>query len=134
MAAFSHDFLGQERPLNSAERLILRSHPSVAENALSGIEDLRAVLPVILHHHENYDGTGYVDGLKGEGIPLEARILAVAEAYEAITSDRPHRSAMSAAHAVTELKNCAGRQFDPKIIDTFVQMIGKEKKSVKAPS
>ncbi|GAH32715.1 unnamed protein product, partial [marine sediment metagenome] len=126
VAAFATDFLAQERPLNSAERLILRSHPSVGKNALSGIDDLRGVLPIILHHHENFDGTGYVDGLKGESIPLGARILGVAEAYVAMTSERPHRGAMSAAQALSELKNSAGRQFDPKIIDTFAQLIEKE--------
>ncbi len=132
VAAFADDFLAQERPLNSAERLILRSHPSVGKNALSGIDDLRGVLPIILHHHENYDGTGYVDGLRAESIPLGARILAVAEAYVAMTSERPHRSAMSAAQALTELKNGAGRQFDPKIIDTFAQLVERESKSAKA--
>ncbi len=131
VAAFVDDFLAQERPLNSAERLILRSHPSVGKNALSGIDDLRGVLPIILHHHENYDGTGYVDGLRGESIPLGARILAVAEAYVAMTSERPHRGVMSAAQALTELKNGAGRQFDPKIIDTFTQLVEKESESAK---
>ncbi len=131
-AAFVDDFMAQERPLNSAERLILRSHPSVGKNALSGIDDLRGVLPIILHHHENYDGTGYVDGLRGESIPLGARILAIAEAYVAMTSERPHRGAMSAAQALTELKNSAGRQFDPKIIDTFTQLVEKESESAKA--
>ena len=132
VAAFANDFLGQERPLNSAERLILRSHPSVGKNALSGIDDLRGVLPIILYHHENYDGTGYADGLEGESIPLGARILAVAEAYVAMTSERPYRGAMSAAQALTELKNGAGRQFDPKIIDTFVRLVEKESRSGKA--
>ena len=101
---------------------------------MSGIDDLRGVLPIILHHHENYDGTGYVDGLRGESIPLGARILAVAEAYVAMTSDRPHRRAMSSAQALTELKNGAGRQFDPKIIDNFTQLVEKESKSAKAGS
>ncbi len=119
VAAFADDILGQEGPLSATERLIVRSHPVVGRNALADISYLQGILPMILHHHEHYDGSGYAAGLQGESIPVEARILAIAEAYVAMTSDRPHRPAISSAQALTEIKDAAGRQFDPKIVDTF---------------
>ncbi|GAI25714.1 unnamed protein product, partial [marine sediment metagenome] len=76
-------------------------------------------LPAILHHHERYDGNGYPSGLKGENIPLEARILAIADAYDAITSPRPYHKQLSPQQALDELKCCAGTQFDPELLDVF---------------
>jgi len=96
--------------------------------ALAEIGRLRDVLPIILHHHENFDGTGYVEGLKGEQIPRGARILAVAEAYAAMTADRPYRPAKSPTEAMDELRRGAGTQFDPQLVYIFCNMVEKELK------
>jgi HD-GYP domain-containing protein (c-di-GMP phosphodiesterase class II) len=76
-----------------------------------------------LHHHEHYDGSGYPSGLKSSDIPLEARILAIADAYDAITSLRSYRERLSSQQAFSELKRCAGTQFDPELVDTFCKMM-----------
>jgi HD-GYP domain-containing protein (c-di-GMP phosphodiesterase class II) len=78
---------------------------------------------LILHHHESFDGTGYPDGLKGDQIPLMSRILAVADTYDAMTSDRPYRSAMSKADAIEELQRCVGTNFDPVVVETFLKVL-----------
>ncbi len=122
VAVFADDLLGKDRTLNSAERLILRGHPLAGSDALAGIEYLRGVLPLILHHHENYDGSGYVEGLEGENIPFGARVLSVAEAYVAMINDRPHRGAKSGKDALEELKQGSGKQFDPEIVKTFCSL------------
>jgi HD-GYP domain-containing protein (c-di-GMP phosphodiesterase class II) len=87
--------------------------------------DLVNCLPAVLHHHEHYDGTGYPTGLRGEDIPLEARILTIADAYDAITSMRPYRKQLTPQQALDELKSCAGTQFDPKLVDTFCKAVQK---------
>jgi HD-GYP domain-containing protein (c-di-GMP phosphodiesterase class II) len=78
----------------------------------------------VLHHHERWDGTGYPDRLAGEEIPLGARILFVADAYDAMTSDRAYRSRLAPQEAVDELQRCAGTQFDPEIVDVFARELG----------
>jgi HD-GYP domain-containing protein (c-di-GMP phosphodiesterase class II) len=86
---------------------------------LSPIEQLQEVLPAIRHHHERYDGGGYPDGLKGEEIPLQARIVAVADAFDAMVSDRPYKKGFSAQKALKVLEKGAGSQFDPVVVDCF---------------
>ena len=83
----------------------------------------RAVIGGIRHHHESYNGSGYPDGLRGEGIPLFARIIAVADTYDAMTSDRPYRSGMSHDQAVAELRRCSAAQFDPDVVTTFLSIV-----------
>jgi len=78
---------------------------------------------MVRHHHEFFDGHGYPDGLKGEQIPLGARIIAVAEAFDAIVSDRPFKSARTFDEAVAEIRRCSGTQFDPKAVDALIQLI-----------
>ncbi len=85
--------------------------------------DLVPIADWVLKHHERWDGKGYPLGLKEEEIPLECRILAIADAYDAMTSDRPYRKAMSCEEAVAELLRCAGTQFDPQLVLIFVQML-----------
>jgi HD-GYP domain-containing protein (c-di-GMP phosphodiesterase class II) len=85
--------------------------------------DLAKCLPAILHHHEHYNGGGYLSGLKGDNIPLEARILSIADAYDAITSPRPYHQQLSSQQALTELRRCAGTQFDPEMVSVFCKMI-----------
>jgi HD-GYP domain-containing protein (c-di-GMP phosphodiesterase class II) len=85
---------------------------------------LRPALPAIRHHHERLDGHGYPDGLSEEQIPLEARILAVADSYDAMTSDRPYRSPLSHAAAAAELRRCTGTQFDLQCVEAFLGLLG----------
>ena len=84
------------------------------------IGTLRAAVPCVLHHHERWDGLGYPTGAAGTAIPPEARVLAVADAYDAMTSDRPYRPALSSVDAIVELERCAGAQFDPDVVEVFV--------------
>jgi HD-GYP domain-containing protein (c-di-GMP phosphodiesterase class II) len=81
------------------------------------------IIPIIYHHHERYDGNGYMDGKAGEKIPLGARIIAVADSYEAMTSDRPYRKALSREEAMTELSRNAGSQFDPEVVRHFLALL-----------
>jgi HD-GYP domain-containing protein (c-di-GMP phosphodiesterase class II) len=83
----------------------------------------------VLHHHEHWDGSGYPDGLAGEEIPLGARIILVADAFEAITADRPYRAAQSAEAALAELRNNAGTQFDPAVVDALERYLVSSTKS-----
>jgi HD-GYP domain-containing protein (c-di-GMP phosphodiesterase class II) len=87
---------------------------------VEGIQFFRNKIPIIRHHHEHFDGTGYPDGLAGEAIPLEARIIAVADAFDAMSSLRPHRKAMALEDILSELEQCKNKQFDPLIVDIFV--------------
>src|SRR5918997_886300 len=100
----------------------MRRHPEIGASILAGahLEDVSAW---VLAHHERVDGTGYPNGLSGTEIPLEARILAVADAYEAMTSDRVYRSAISADEAIAELERCAGTQFDRRVVDAFLRVL-----------
>lgn len=103
-------------------------HPTVGAELVGRIVSLRAIRPIVLSHHEYYDGSGYPEGLKGEQIPLGARIIAVADAFEAMTSMRPYRGAMTATEAIGELRTAAGTQFDPKIVERFVDVIERKDK------
>ncbi|MFH1063233.1 MAG: HD domain-containing phosphohydrolase [Candidatus Omnitrophota bacterium] len=91
---------------------------------------LKAVLPIIIHHHERYDGNGYPSGLRGEDIPLGARILAIADSFEAMISKRPYRRKLSISQAVSEIVNSSGEQFDPVIVDAFVRVIKRSKNKI----
>ena len=82
---------------------------------------LRVAVPCVLHHHERWDGHGYPTGSAGEAIPIEARVLAVADAYDAMTSDRPYRRALTQGRAISELERCAGTQFDPDVVAVFAE-------------
>ena len=114
------------RPLSTVEWGMLKMHPVIASDILSQAPALRAAVPIVYHHHEHYDGRGYVVGLAGHQIPLGARILAVADAYVAMTSDRPYRKAMTHEHAIGELESEAGSQFDPEVVRAFVELTGSE--------
>jgi len=111
--------LNKEGALTAEEWEPVKAHPQLGIEILRHIAELVNCLPAILHHHERYDGTGYPAGLKGNDIPLEARILAVADAYDAITSLRPYHKQLSPQQALNELKRLAGVQFDPELVDVF---------------
>ncbi len=109
--------------LSDEEWLAIREHPRFGVAILKHIKALSGCLPTIQHHHERYDGTGYPAGLAGVDIPLDARILAVADAYDAMTSPRPYRrEKMSHQQAIDELVRCAGKQFDPEIVRAFERL------------
>ncbi len=129
--AFLHDIgkmaipdqiLRKPGPLNEEERTVMREHCQVGYDRLSRIPFLREPAEIVLAHQEYYDGTGYPRGLKGEQIPLGARIFAVADTLDAMTSDRPYRSARTMAQAREEIQRCSGTQFDPKVVRVFLAM------------
>jgi len=103
----------------------IRLHPEKGVAILAPITQLKEVLPAILHHHEFYDGSGYPDHLAGEEIPLDARIIAVADAFDAMVADRPYRKGLGVIEAANELVRCAGTQFDPAIVDCFCSRIDR---------
>ena len=112
--------LNKPGTLTREDRRIIETHPRFADNILAPIRFLQRALVAVYHHHERWDGTGYPDGLKGEGIPLAARIICVADAFDAMASDRPYRVAMSRDAAVEEIRRNAGSQFDPKVVEVFL--------------
>jgi HD-GYP domain-containing protein (c-di-GMP phosphodiesterase class II) len=108
--------------LDPDELELIRTHPVAGTRMLEGIQSLRSALDCVLHHHERWDGAGYPHALSGYEIPIEARILAVADAYDAMTTDRPYRTAISHDEAIAEVERCAGAQFDPAIAEVFVSL------------
>jgi len=103
-------------PLDEEEWRIMRAHPIVGAEIVSRVPALRVLAPLIRSHHERWDGTGYPDGLAGEAIPQSARIGAVADAYRALTADRPYQHGRAPALALVELRRCAGSQFDAGVV------------------
>jgi len=102
----------------------MRKHPDYAYDLLYPIEYLRPCLSIPYSHHERWDGTGYPQGLKGKQIPLEARIFAVVDVFDALVSDRPYRAALSKEKALEHIRAGAGRHFDPAVVKAFVMLIG----------
>jgi HD-GYP domain-containing protein (c-di-GMP phosphodiesterase class II) len=100
----------------------MKNHPGLGSKIVSEMSDLGDIAHIILHHHERYDGNGYPQGLAGEDIPMLARILAVADAFDAMISDRPYRKALPEEKALERLKEEAGNQFDPKVVDAFLDI------------
>jgi len=107
----------------------IQRHCEVGEHILNPIVDDEEILNMVRHHHEHYDGTGYPDGLPGEQIPLGARILAVSDAYDAMTSERPYRGAMSVETAYAEIERGKGTQFDPEVADAFLRIENRQPQS-----
>ena len=108
--------------LTREERMIMNSHPVLGAEIIAPVTKLSRELPIIRHHHEWYNGSGYPDRLIGDEIPLLARVLHVADAFEAMTAARPYRmTPLTAEQAVGELRKFAGIQFDPKVVDAFVR-------------
>lgn len=119
--------LNKPGALTKEEFEVVKRHPQKGVALLEPIKQLNRMLPCIKYHHERFDGTGYPDGLKGERIPLWARILAVADAFESMTGKRPYRSAFSTDEAIDELKRCSLSQFDPSIVNVFVDLLATSK-------
>jgi HD-GYP domain-containing protein (c-di-GMP phosphodiesterase class II) len=115
--------LTKEGRLNESEKKAMMEHPVIAAHILGRFKSFSEIVPGIRHHHEHYDGNGYPSGLKGEQIPLVGRILSVADAYDAMTTNRPYRGKMDSAAAVDELQRFSGSQFDPEIVKVFVSAL-----------
>jgi putative nucleotidyltransferase with HDIG domain len=109
-------------PLTDEERLKMQQHPEIGFRMIAHIPFLADAARIVLHHHEAYGGGGYPSGLSGDAIPIGARIFAVADTFDAITSDRPYRAARAPEVAVEEIKRCQGTQFDPKVVDAFLSI------------
>ena len=118
--AIPEEILRKPGPLTPPERLVLERHPQIGHRMLESL-GVEPVAAWVLHHHERWDGTGYPGHLGGDEIPLGARIIFVADAYDAMTSDRAYRGSLSPREAVDELRRCAGTQFDPWIVDVFAR-------------
>jgi HD-GYP domain-containing protein (c-di-GMP phosphodiesterase class II) len=109
--------------LDTEEFALMSRHSEYGSEILSHIKSHRAVIPGVRGHHEKYDGNGYPDQLKGSQIPLVARIISVADAFDAMTSDRPYRKALSHKQAFAELVRCKESQFDPDVVDAFLATV-----------
>ena len=130
--AIPEEILRKPGPLNEAERLVLERHPQIGFRMLDSL-GVEPVASWVLHHHERWDGEGYPERLGGERIPLGSRILFVADAYDAMTSDRVYRSRLSHERAISELERCAGTQFDPEVVAALVAML-REEEAVRSSS
>ncbi|HEX3723612.1 MAG TPA: diguanylate cyclase, partial [Nitrolancea sp.] len=119
--------------LTADEWKLLHEHPIIGADMINRIPALRTLVPIIRGHHERWDGRGYPDGLVGESIPLGARIVAVVDAYFAITSDRPYKGHQSRAWAFDELRRCSERQFDPTLVSAFVELLESHEMSAERP-
>jgi putative nucleotidyltransferase with HDIG domain len=119
----SDSILQKPGPLTDDEWQIMRQHPEIGVRMLRGMDFLAPALEVVLHHHERWDGTGYPAGLRGEDIPLPARIVAVCDAFDAMTSDRPYRPAMPIDRALDEIAKVAGTQLDPDCALLLIEVI-----------
>ncbi len=135
-AALMHDvgkigiregILGKPGRLSDEEYDAIKMHPLIGERIIGVVSSLRSLVPIVLYHHERFDGKGYLDGLARDTIPFGARILAVCDAYDAMTSERPYRPAMPKERAMGEIQRCRGTQFDPDIVDVFLEILQKEK-------
>jgi hypothetical protein len=125
----SESVLNKEGKLTDQEWEVIREHPVIGQNIIKSIDFLFDVGQAVRYHHERYDGAGYPEGIAGEVIPLESRIIAVADTYDSMTSDRSYRKGLTHGEAIAELKRVAGTQLDPKIVGAFLSIIQQEEQS-----
>jgi HD-GYP domain-containing protein (c-di-GMP phosphodiesterase class II) len=120
--------------LDADELAAIRVHPVEGAWLIGGLRSLAAALPYVLFHHERWDGGGYPTGRRGDDIPLPGRLLAVADAFDAMTSERTYRDARDPADAIVEVERCAGSQFDPSLATAFVEAYGAGEITVPEPA
>ena len=123
----SRDILVKKMPLTNEEWEILKCHPVEGTEIIKPVKSLENIIPIILHHHEKYDGTGYPGQLKGENIPYLARVLTVVDSFDAMTSNRPYNVRKTYDEAIVELRKYSGTQFDPEIASKFIEVIQENK-------
>lgn len=115
--------LNKASRLSDLEYAIIKKHPEIGVDIIKDVDYLRPIIPIVKHDHERYDGSGYPDGLKGEDIPLEARVIAIADFYDAITTDRPYRRGLLHEAAINEIRERRGTEFDPRLVDVFLEIM-----------
>ncbi len=120
----------KETSLNDEEYSQIKNHPSIGVHILGDAEIFKDIIPIVMHHHERYDGKGYPSQLKGDDIPLVARITAVADTFDAMTSKRTYRDALSLDVVKKEIKDCSGTQFDPEIAKVFIDILKNDYKDI----
>ena len=123
--AINNNILNKPGKLTEMEYEEIRRHPEISYHILKSADVYTRLAEYVLSHHERWDGNGYPRGLSGEDIPLVARIITVADAYEAMTANRPYKKPLSHEQAVEELKRCSGTQFDPEIVDAYERFGGR---------
>lgn len=121
-----YEVLTKPSKLTGKEYAKVKEHPMAGVELIKHMKALKSVMPIILHHHENYDGTGYPKGLKKDQIPIGARIMAVVSAFEAMTTKRPYRNIRNIDEATEEIKRNSGTQFDPKVVDVFLRVMNRK--------
>ena len=143
LAAILHDIgkigiddamLRKSGSLTDEEQRTMRRHPEIGAHILAMVDGMKEVVPAVRHHHEWFDGSGYPDGLAGEHIPLPARIIAIVDAFDALTTDRPYRAALSVSAALDELALGAGTHFDPNLVGVFAKGILSARGAVALPT
>jgi len=122
----SERILRKKSILSEDDWILIKMHPTIGSNIVSSIDAYPSLAPTISAHQEKYDGTGYPKGLSGKDIPLGARILGVADAYQAMTEERYYRQAFSHEEAVADLQKVKGKQFDPEVLDVFLNVVNSE--------
>jgi two-component system cell cycle response regulator len=121
------ELLTKREPLDDADWKLMREHPVIGQRLLECVPETRGIAGIVRATHERYDGAGYPDGLRGKAIPLPARIVAVCDAFDAMTEHRPYRSAMSTRRAAVELWHGSGTQFDPKVTEALCEVLQVER-------
>ena len=128
------EILNKPGRLTDDEFAVVKRHPRAGHRLLTAFPELGFTLPGVLHHHERWDGQGYPNRLRGEEIPLDSRIIAVVDSFDAMCSDRPYSKARSEGEAVDEVMRCAGSQFDPSVAEAFVDWVGSARREEKIRS
>lgn len=118
--------LRKKSSLTKKEYTEIKKHPRIGAEIVRSVHFLKDVVPLILYHHERYDGKGYTSGLKGKDIPIGARVLAIADVFQALISDRPYRKAYTTKKALNMIKNASGGQFDPNVVDALLRSLKKK--------
>jgi len=126
--AIPDSILNKKKALNKREQKIMSQHPEIGADIVSTIKDMDNIVDGIKYHHENYDGSGYPEGISGKNIPKYARIIAIADTYDALTTDRPYRKRLLKKDALKEIKKNANIQFDPELVEIFCKKINQRLK------
>jgi HD-GYP domain-containing protein (c-di-GMP phosphodiesterase class II) len=121
-------------PLTEAEFGVIKRHPVIGKRILEGVAKFHDYLSIVELHHENHDGTGYPWGLRGDNVPLEARIVHVVDAYDAMTTNRPYRPALSHDQAVSIIRTHSGTQFDPAVVEVFLRLVQSSSAILESPA